>query len=299
MQWVVGGYFMNIARRTFNGIDFQIYEWGDPERPKLFLLHGWMDTGASFDFVARYLSDAFYLIAPDLRGFGKTGHSPNPLGYFFYEYIPDLHALFNAYSPDEPLRILGHSMGGNIASLYAGTFSERVSHLINVEGFGISDTAPERGPDRMRKWVEALGMPMPGFRPYPDRDALADRLRIPNPHLTLEQARFIADSMGESISNGVRLAADPKHKLPSPYLFQLQNAIPFWQRIAAQCLLVYGEKTSMGVWLQGEGDLKAEISRRLAHFPKSSQVVEMKDCGHMIHHERPQELAEHIRKFLS
>lgn len=278
-----------------NGLGCHYYAWGSPKKPLLFLIHGWMDTGAGFDFVCRHLQNDFYCVAPDLRGFGRSAHTPNPLGYFFYEYIADLHQLFQKFSPDGPVDVLGHSMGGNIVSFYAGSFPERVGHFINIEGFGIFDMPPDLGPERIRKWIEGLGSPR--FKIYSNFKELAGRLNEANPHLSKEKALFLARQMGKKVRGGVILAADPKHKLPHPYLFQMNNFEAFLKKIEASCLLIAAEKTQMDEWMK-VGDVHQEIERRMNLYPASSQKVILKECGHMVHHERPEELAKLARDFL-
>ncbi|MBI4411373.1 MAG: alpha/beta hydrolase, partial [Deltaproteobacteria bacterium] len=258
--------------------------------------HGWMDMGASFEFFCRELESDFYCIAPDLRGFGKSGHTKDPLGYFFYEYVADLHELFNKLAPDEKIRVLGHSMGGNIVSLYAGTFPERVSHFVNVEGFGIQDMPPSMGPERMRQWIESPADK--GFRVYKKIPELADRLIQANPHLPMKRALFLARYLSKKVKGGYVIAADPKHKMKNPYLFQLRNIYSFWEKIGAKCLLVSAEHTEMGEWMGGEENLQKEIAGRYGRFPAGSQTVVMKDCGHMIHHEKPSVLARLVKDFL-
>lgn len=277
-----------------NGIRHRICHWGSASKPVLFFIHGWMDTGASFHFSCDFLKKYFFCVAPDLRGFGKSDHSPNPLGYFFYEYLADVHALLHRFSEVNPVRLVGHSMGGNIASYYAGTFPERVSHLVNVEGFGIQDMPPSAGPKRVRSWIESD--PKRAFKTYPSLSILAERLTRANPDLTPRQARFLAGQMGEKIGNGFRIAADPRHKNPHPYLFQLRNAYPFWRKIRAGVLNVIAAKTEMNAWLKSES-MTAEVQKRLEHYPKGSRTITIPDCGHMVHLQKPRELAELIKEF--
>ncbi len=281
---------------TINSLRHTCYTWGNPKKPSLFLIHGWMDTGASFDFVCRYLQKDFYCIAPDLRGFGRSAHTPNPLGYFFYEYIADLHQLFQKFSSDQPVNVLGHSMGGNILSFYAGSFPERISRFINIEGFGIFDMPPELGPERIRKWIEGLGSPR--FKIYANFKELAQRLNEANSHLSAEQALFLAKQMGKKVKGGVILASDPKHKLPHPYLFQMKNFEAFLKKIEAHCLLIAAEKTQMDEWMKAGRDVMEEIKRRMDFFPPSSQKVILPYCGHMVHQEQPEELARLVGDFL-
>lgn len=278
-----------------NGIRHRVCVWGSRARPLLFFIHGWMDTGASFHFLCDHLKKDFFCVAPDLRGFGKSAHAPNPLGYFFYEYLADVHALLNHFSPKSPVRLIGHSMGGNIASSYAGTFPERVSFLVNIEGFGIQDMAAATGPKRVRSWIESD--PKRAFKVYPSMTSLAARIARENPFLTAQQSRFLAQQMGENVGGGCRIAADPRHKNPHPYLFQLRNAYPFWRAIEARVLNVVAKNTEMKGWLKSKS-LMTEIKKRLGHYPKGSKTALIPDCGHMVHLQKPHELALLIKDFV-
>lgn len=278
-----------------NGIRFRICRWGSPKKPLLFFLHGWLDTAASFHFLCEFLKHDFHCVAPDLRGFGKSSHAPSPLGYFFYEYLADVRALLNHFSQAEPARLVGHSMGGNIGSLYAGTFPEHVSHLVNVEGFGIQDMPPSKGPLRVRAWIESN--PDSVFKIYPSLKLLADRLRERHSFLTPSQAQFLAGQMAKKVRGGFRIAADPRHKRPHPYLYQSRNVAPFWQNISAKVINVIAAKTEMNAWLKSKA-MDKELKKRLSHFPKQSRTAILADCGHMAHLEKPRELADLIANFV-
>ena len=131
-------------RREFDirGVQYSVTEWGDRSAPLFFYLHGWGDTGSTFQFVVDALSRAWHVVAPDWRGFGHS--SVECTSYWFPDYLADLHELLAIYSSDRPARIVGHSMGANIAGLYAGTMPERVQALVNVEGFGLCRLAGAR-----------------------------------------------------------------------------------------------------------------------------------------------------------
>src|ERR1700688_2089349 len=108
------------------GTRLHVRRWGPPDAPMLFMLHGWMDISASFQFVVDALAGDWQVIAPDARGFGlsdwpvaegKSGH------YWFQDYLADLDALLDHYAPaslrGEPVNLVGHSMGANVVCLYA------------------------------------------------------------------------------------------------------------------------------------------------------------------------------------
>ena len=106
------------ARHRIRGVDYCINEWGDENAAQLFLLHGWGDTGSTFQFLVDELSADWMVIAPDWRGFGESHHRAEC--YWFPDYVADLDALLAIYSPDRAVRLVGHSMGANVAGLYAG-----------------------------------------------------------------------------------------------------------------------------------------------------------------------------------
>lgn len=283
--------------RTINGVRHHFCRWGNPKKPKLFFFHGWMDMAASFDFVARHLERDFDCIAPDWRGFGKSAHSANPLGYFFYEYVADALAVINLFSPDKPVSVVAHSMGGNILAFLAGAMPDRIRHFVNVEGFGIQDMPGKMGPERMRAWLSYDAKKK--FRIYAQLKEIASRLRQTNPRLPEKRALFLAKHLSKRVKGGYQIAADPRHKQMGPYLHQLNNVYPFWENIQAQCLLVTAEKTEMASWVKYIDSIEAEIDRRLSHFPKSAKRYLVKDCGHMVHHEKPEELAKLVREFIN
>src|SRR5262245_53533940 len=102
---------------VLRGLRFQLYEW-QGSHPPLILLHGWGDSGATYQFLVDHLQCERKCLAVDLRGFGRTQWPQE--GYWFPDYLADLDALLEQVSPNEAVDLVGHSMGGNIAMLYAG-----------------------------------------------------------------------------------------------------------------------------------------------------------------------------------
>lgn len=281
---------------TLNGLRHHICTWGAKHKPKLFLFHGWMDMAASFDFICRDLARDYHCIAMDFRGFGHSQHGKNETGYFFYDYLADLYELFQKLAPNEKLTILGHSMGGHVVSLYAGTFPQQVERLINIEGFGVTDTPPETGPTKAREWL--TGRTHHPFKIYKSIAEVAARLQKTNPRLPRARALFLARHLVRKKRGGYQIAADPRHKWPNPYPYQISNVIPFWKSITAKSLLIVAEETEMGLWLKSKDDVHAEMQRRLEYFPKDAQRVTIPACGHMVHHEKPEVLIPLLREFL-
>src|SRR5690606_5414165 len=156
----------------------------------LVLLHGWMDVGASWQFVVDAFGDAFVhgrqIIAPDWRGFGHS-RPPAPCDHYaFADYLADLDQLLDHYAGAQPADLVAHSMGGNVAMLYAGIRPARVRRLVNLEGFGLPATRPEQAPGRYARWMDEIRQHERGelqLKSYADADGVAGRLMKTNPRL--------------------------------------------------------------------------------------------------------------------
>ena len=278
----------------FRGLRHHVRIWGEAAAPRLFLLHGWMDVGASFQFLVDSFARDWHVIAPDWRGFGLSEWARDE-GYWFPDYYADLEALADHYQPGEPVRLVGHSMGGVIASVYAGVRPDRVARLVSMEGLGLARHTPDQAPVRYVQWLDQLKDP-PAFRPYRSFDEVAARLRKTNPRLPEEHAAFLARHWAKQLPGGeVVLHSDPRHKTVNPYLFRIDEAIACWRRVTAPVLLVSGRQSEIPARMKDTPEQLAE--RKGAYRDRREEVLE--DCGHMMHHDQPQRLARLIEDFLT
>lgn len=266
--------------------------WGDAAAPVLFLLHGWGDVSASYQFVVDALRREWRVIAPDWRGFGLSQW--NGGAYWFPDYVADLDALLDHYVPDAPVRLVGHSLGGNVATLYAGLRPERVAGIVNLEGFGLRAVDAAEAPDRYAKWLGQMRTGA-GFRGYTDVEAFAQRLRRDNPRLTPERAAFLGAHLTEPTAEGVRLAVDPCHRWVNPILYRIEEMKACWRRASAPVLWVRGSDSA---YLREHVASDADYRERLACFAAARDVL-LADCGHNLHHDRPEAVAELIEEFFT
>lgn len=278
---------------TIRNLRYHVRTWGDAHAPKIFLLHGWMDVSASFQFLVDCFERDWYVVAPDWRGFGLTAWAPG--GYWFPDYYADLDALLEIYQPDAPVNLVAHSMGGNVASTYSGIRPQRVAKLISLEGFGMGRTKPDDAPARYERWLNELREP-PQFKTYASFEAVAGRLRKNNPRLRDEMARFLAQHWAKEAGDGtVALRSDPKHKIVNPVQNHLEEVLACWRHITAPVLWVSGaQSTAAG----SRADSAAQLVERKAAFRQFEEVV-LEDCGHMMHHDQPARLAAIIERFLA
>jgi pimeloyl-ACP methyl ester carboxylesterase len=251
-----------------------------------------MDVSASFQFLVDALQSDWYVLAPDWRGYGLTEWPQD--GYWYPDYIGDLDALVEALSPDAPVNIVGHSLGGNVAGMYAGLRPDRVRTLVSLEGFGIPSGVDAQAPERIIKWLDALRDP-PTLRPYASFDAAADRLQKTNPKLPRERAEFLARHWAEALPDGsVRLRADPKHRLPFPTVSRSGEWIATWKRITAPVMWVIATESHIKKWATASED---EWERRKAAVP-GLRLESVSGASHMLHHEQPEAVAALIEGFL-
>ena len=285
--------------------------WGDAaqataERPPLVLTHGWMDVGASFQFVVDALAaiegESRFIVAPDWRGFGLSA-APIADSYWFPDYLGDLDALLDRIWPQGAVDLLGHSMGGNVVMMYAGVRPQRVRRLANLEGFGMPATKPPQAPLRLAQWLDELKTPA-RLRPYPDLAAVAARLLANDPLLTPDKAHWLAPHWArpaaddQAAGQGWELQADPAHKHVNPVLYQVPETLETWKRIAAPLLWMQGDQTDTAKWW-GQRYSRAEFQQRLSVVPTPVRQLVLSPCGHMLHHDQPEALARELAAFVT
>jgi pimeloyl-ACP methyl ester carboxylesterase len=285
-------------------LDYHLREWGEPApgQAPLVLVHGWMDVAASWQFMVDALAGGRWIVAPDWRGFGLTRVSdPAPDAFWFADYLADLDALLDHVSPDAPVDLVGHSMGGNVAMMYAGVRPQRVRRLVNLEGFGLPETRPAQAPERYAKWldeIKALHRGEMALKPYDSAEGVARRLMKTNPRLGADKAAWLARHWAAPDAQGRwQVLGDAGHKVVSAHLYQLPEALAVYARITAPVLSVTASDDSLGLWWKGQYSL-AQYHERLKAVPRLRQAV-VDDAGHMLHHDQPQALAALIEDFLA
>ena len=271
------------------GLKHRLTWWGPPSAEPVVLLHGFQDCGETWQFLADCLPESASLVAPDWRGFGGSDWAPG--GYWFPDYLADLEALLEQLVPSSPARVIAHSMGANVAALYAGIRPNRLGWLVNLEGIGLRRTSPETAPDRYGQWLDEIREPLVEGR-YASVRQLAEVLMRRNPRLTADRAEFIARAWTRDTEGGVRLAFDPRHRFVNPVLYRREEAEACWARVHIPMLLVAGG--SSGHEERRREDFSDALVKRLFNDVK---IVTLPGVGHMMHHEDPAAVAAAIVEF--
>ena len=276
-----------------NGLVYNVRHWGPADAPRLLMLHGWMDSSASFQFTVDALRHTWHVLAPDWRGYGQSQWLNRR--YWFADYYADLDALLDRYSPGVPARIVGHSMGGAVASIYGGARPERIAGLLMVDFLGLLPNEAHEAPARIRDWLDHTRA-TPQLRAYASREQLAARLVQFNARLLPERATFLATHCASQLPDGrFAVACDPWHKVPSPHLYRIEEVMACWRALTAPVLLVTADE---GYVMQRFGKDPGELQRRMDCFANAS-IAHISDCGHNVQHDRPEKLAELIESFFS
>lgn len=282
-------------------LQYHVQLWGEPAPHKipLVMVHGWMDVAASYQFVVDAFQQDHYIIAPDWRGFGKT-ESGDVDNFWFPDYLADLDFLLDHFAQGQEIHLVGHSLGGNVAMIYAGIRPQRIRRLVNLEGFGMPATRPEQAPGRYAKWMDDLQHLHRGeleMRAYDTIDGVARRLMKTNPRLGQDKANWLAQHWAAQDADGKwRILGHAAHKVASAHLYQVEETLALYRKLSMPVLCVEASDNSMDFWWKGKYTL-AQYHERLKQVP-SAEIALIADAGHMLHHDQPEVLARLIERFI-
>jgi pimeloyl-ACP methyl ester carboxylesterase len=263
------------------GLNLQLYEWGAGD-PVTVILHGYLEQGAAWNPIARHLDGR--ILAPDHRGHARSDHVGPGGFYHFFDYVADIDALVESLGG--PVRIIGHSMGGTIASYYAGARPEMVSSLVLIEGLG--------PPDRSSDPVAVARKHLRDRRDPKQHSVIRDvaeavqRLQRVNPALTDETgAELAANLLTTAPTGALQWAWDPLHRARNAIGFSAANFKGFLSEITAPTLVIRGGTSTFVV---------QDYADRIKSLPKATEAV-IPGAGHLVHHDQPDALAAVIVSF--
>lgn len=272
------------------GLKHHVRCWGEDSDPLIFFLHGGRDASSTFQFLVDGLRERWRILALDWRGHGKSAWAPG--GYWFQDYIADLDAFLDHYSPTEPAVIVGHSLGANVAQVYAGAMPERVKRLVSLDGFGLASGDVEATPAQLKAWMSSLRQP-PRAKRFGTITEMATRLQEANPRLDRSKAEFLAQTVSFQHAGGERTwAFDPRFRSPKAAVYRFDEWAACLKSVRAPMLWV-----STGLHKTRSISLD-EVGRR-TKLVKTSAHIHITTVGHNLHHEAPDLVARTIEPFLT
>ena len=282
------------ATYRVRGLELAYHTWGDPRGAPVVCIHGFMDHGRSFAFMAEHLPEGSFVIAPDMRGHGHSGWVGAGGYYHFYDYFDDLRVLVDHLGLAR-FSVVAHSMGGSVAAGLVALMPERVDALVLLEGMGPPFVDLADQPLRLKAWTDALRKKScvggveerrRSRRPLGSVKDAAERLRAANPRLTPARAEALAHTFTEPAEGGAQVVwrQDPLHRTPSAKPFLRAEAEALWRRITCPVLSLVGAESP---W---RPDDLAERHAVLADV----RVAAVPGAGHNIHHDAPELLARAV-----
>ena len=269
--------------------NISVLRWGPADSSPIVLLHGWMDCGAAWQLLVDRLPDEWPLLAIDWPGYGQSGR--HEAHYWFPEHLAELDWLLEQVSPQSPARLIGHSMGGTVASMYAGVRPDRVRWLINMEGYGMPELPPAELPGLIAGWLDNLRNP-PAARRYADLEELVIALKRANGWLPMAHARFLAEVWTRKVEGGHEMLADPRQQMRSPIRYGRADLEACWARIRAPQLLLYGQESA-----HARRVLNTDAPTRLRESMPGVAIESIPQAGHLMPYEQPSQVARAIMRF--
>jgi pimeloyl-ACP methyl ester carboxylesterase len=266
----------------------QVLRSGNREGEKILCLHGWLDNAASFIPLLPALKK-YDVVAIDFAGHGGSQHRAAGYDYVFVDWIHDVLDVLDALDWQQT-HLIGHSMGGAIATVVAASAPERLNKLVLLEALGpISGKAEEAGP-RLRQAVAArryLGNDK-AARIIPDIEA-AINARLAASNMTRDTARLIVERNLQPVDGGFVWRSDARMMLPTHVRTEEQFVRSWIREIAAPTLVIAANPAP--IYFSPE-----QRTARFAELKKGQ--LQTIDGGHHVHMEKPDEIGKMIIDFL-
>lgn len=255
----------------------------------MLLVHGGRDHCRSWDRIARALQPHFHVLAPDLRGHGDSDWTKGG-SYALTEYVYDLSRLVSTATADR-VTIVGHSMGGMVGLIFAGTFPERMTSLVVLDGVTVMPNA-KRAPahERIAKWAGQLDA-LEGREPrrYRTIAEAAAQMQTHNKRLPAELALHLAAFGVRRQDDGTYgWKFDPYQRAAAPHRLWPEDHVSLWSRITCPTLLLHASESFLK---------NSETDGLTKYFPQA-QAETIAGAGHWLQHDKPDEVLGHIRAFL-
>jgi len=266
--------------------------WGDPDAPPVMLVHGLLDHARNWDWIASQLCDSYYVIAPDLRGHGDSDWTG--LGsYALANHVMDLADVVTALDLSD-IRLIGHSLGGQLSLRLAACYPERIAALCVIEGIELPIVREQRKrsepyPARLRRWIAGQQQNRERLpRIYSSLAEAEARMKEHNPDIDAETiAHLVRHGTTNRAQGGFSWKYDDACRQRAPEDAHGNDLDEILSGVQCPTMLAYGEAS----WIP------VPPPERLARI-SDHHLVTFPDASHWLHHQKRQDFLAALTTFL-
>jgi pimeloyl-ACP methyl ester carboxylesterase len=270
-----------------SGLALRLWDHGGSGSKVLFL-HGFLDTGRSFDLVVQKLPSPLHALCLDWRGHGQSDWAPAGGSYHQLDHLKDLLQVVDALQPEI---IVAHSLGGIVGFLHAATSAGQVPQYLFLDACGGFPTEPKKQAQAWVNLVETERRGKPAFRNFADQEAAVKRIMFNNVGLSLAGAKYMVRHATEPApEGGFRFRFDGRLRGPNPNRFPEATWEEFATRIRARVHVMLGET--------GIIDRVPQLSQRIEKISGASWEV-VAGVGHHLHLDASERVAQQIVTMLA
>ncbi|KTD68732.1 lipase LipA (L, pneumophila) [Legionella steelei] len=277
---------MNTLTLSIPGFSIACKIWGNPDKPTILALHGWLDNANSFAPLATYLESDFQVVAVDLPGHGHSSHLPEGCHYHFFDGIFIVIEIINALKLDK-VHLLGHSMGACLASLVGGVAPERFLSLSLIEGLGPFSNPAETACQQLREYAHVLSQKSKESKGY-DHINSAALARAFKGYVSLDIAKILCERSLLENKGKFYWRHDQRLLVRSPLRMTETQILSCLREITAKTYLL----------LSSNGfSFDADIMNQRVQAVKDLTLKKM-EGGHHIHMEQPEVISKLLASFI-
>lgn len=269
------------------GLTLHALERGPATAPTtVVFLHGWLDHCHGFDWLIAQLPAEWRTFALDFRGHGESDPLPRGASHAFTDHVGDVEALVRHFGLSK-LHLVGHSLGGSVALVYAAARPALVQSLTLIEALGPSGGEPARAVDRIRDHVDDLFKPV-RRRVYATVEEAGTRVAEANSSYAPAVAQHMAKYGTAPVDGGVVFRGDPMVKRTSGMAYDEAQILALCAAVACPVQVIQG---SNGMTLD---DAVMDARLKALRSPKVTKI----EGGHHVHLDQPAAVAAQIRSFV-
>lgn len=285
------------------GCRLRVYDYGNRDAVPLVLVHGMQDFALALEPLAEAFRDRYRVVSYDLRGHGD---SDKPGVYTMAHHLSDLHAILIQIEAEKSV-LVGHSLGAQIVSQYAGIFPEAARAVVSIDGLGPPIKAIELSEEdkqwRTQEGILSLLRPSEHGRPMAGLEDAATLFMRFHPRLDPAQAtRLVELGCDEHPHGGLKWKWDP-HVSTVGLSSTPEMAEERWGWIECPVLLVTAGDVDefwmrrVGISAESLDYDPSEIQRKVGLF-RNATHVEIQNAGHHVHYDAPDDLVRVMGQFL-